>query len=183
MGFFSWQTSDTKESILNAHTGQHRTVYMLCPDGGAPIEETAYNGYGDFGEIDAFVHLAKMNLPKERQDGLDDDMLRIAGCAYEAGYYELLSDGSLHQICSLGANIINPAIQIHGVTYDKPIAAFGGKTGNEMVSEGLLVEREFQINRPLKFSFDRNAVYENLPAAENCPNQGCYADDDDDNDD
>lgn len=49
MGFFSWQTADTKESIMNHYSGQCKTVYLLQPGGAEPIEETAYDGYGVFG--------------------------------------------------------------------------------------------------------------------------------------
>ena len=64
MGFFSWNTADTNESIANIHSGHpnaDRTVYLLQPDGKAPIEETAYNGYGVFGDVDAYAWLAEIN--------------------------------------------------------------------------------------------------------------------------
>jgi hypothetical protein len=177
MGFFSWKTSDTNESIMNVHSGRTaRTTYMLRPDYQEPYEEPAYDGYGEFGGKDAFVHLAEMNLPEDRRAGMTEDQLRDAGGAYLAGYYELVSDGSKHQIFHNGADLIDPAITIHPVTYDQPVAAFGGRCANDMIAEGLLVERHFQIDRPLKFSFERNADYNRLPAAQDCPLQGFFDD-------
>jgi len=178
MGFFSWKTSDTDKSIMNVHSGATvRTAYMLRPGGEAPYEEQAYEGYGVFGGKDAFVHLAEMNLPEDRRLGMDEDTMRMAGCAYESGYYELVADGTKHQIFHRGADIIDPEITIHPFTYDVPIAAFGGLSGNEMVAQGLLIERQFHIDRPLKFSFNPKADYDRLPAASDCPNQGMWTDD------
>jgi hypothetical protein len=51
MGFFSWKTADTDESIANVHTGNHKTVFLLQPDGAEPIEDRAYDGYGRFGGV------------------------------------------------------------------------------------------------------------------------------------
>ncbi len=50
MGFFSFQTSDTKESIINVFAGSGcKTVYMLQPNNKPPIVESQYLGYGVFG--------------------------------------------------------------------------------------------------------------------------------------
>lgn len=180
MGFFSWQTSDTRESIMNIYSqGPVRTVYMLVPDYGQPYEEPAYEGYGDFGGVDAFAHLARMNHP-DLTRGQDDDFARKIGCALEAGYYELVADGSKHLIFHDGGQLIDPSITYHGVRYDDPIAAFGGRGANEMIASGELVERHFQIDKPLKFSFSADADYNALPAAENCPIQGFFDGDEDD---
>lgn len=112
MGFFSWKTADTNETIWNMYTGKHKPVYLLLPDGRAPIEEPAYEGYGDFGGEDAYELLAKEN-------NLGED--RIAGI-------ELSFDEDKYK------------------------------------------EAKFH----LKFSFDKNAKYENLPASEIDPHQGFF---------
>lgn len=182
MGFFSWKTADTRSTIWNRHAYEqggprHRTVYMLSPDGAAPIEEPAYEGYGVFGGVDAFAHLARMNLPAERQAGMDEDMLRTIGCAYENGYYELVADGSKHQFCYEGAELIDPDVTYHGVTYDRPIEALGGRTPNDMIADGTMVEREFAIAYPLKFSFRSVARYEDWKASQVCDTQGFFRDD------
>ena len=120
MGFFSWKTADTKESILNVHTGEHRTVYLLQPDGKPPIEETAYDGYGIFGGVDAYVWLADNNLNTASIRVWDGD----------------------------------DAVRGYGVSM--------GCSPNVI------------LKYPLKFSFNKNAVYEELDASENCPNQGFF---------
>lgn len=70
MGFFSWHTNDTDEPIMNAHTGKHKTVYML-DDKGNSWKEDEYDGYGDFGGKDFYELLAEMNgLPSCRLEGI-----------------------------------------------------------------------------------------------------------------
>lgn len=117
MGFFSWMTCDTNESISNQFSARGaRTVYLLQPEGKPPIEEENYEGYGDFGGIDAYVWLATNN-------GLGATADRYAG--------------------------------IDLFFSDKPI--------------------EF----PLKFSFNKDAVYEDWPTSKDCPDQGYFYDDED----
>ncbi len=119
MGFFSWKTADTNESIANIHSDHPnagRTVYLLQPGGKEPIEETAYNGYGDFGPADAYAWLAEMNS------------LGIPGSSVVARR----EDG---------------------------IRAYCNKDC---------------LKYPLKFSFDKNAVYEDLPESESCEAQGYF---------
>ena len=118
MGFTSWLTANTKESIRNRYAGGCRTVYLLQPYGRSPIKEEAYEGYGVFGDIDAFVWLAMHNLPDDhlRQFADDIDRIRDIGCELDN---------------------------------DKCLA-------------------------PLKFSFDKDAVYEKLPASEYDPRQGYF---------
>lgn len=175
MGFFSWKTADTKKSIWNIYSGRKvRTTYLLQPGGKEPIEEQAYEGYGDFGGVDAFVWLARNNIPEENLAGKSEDEIRSAGIMLESGYYVYTVDGTKHQIFHRGCDIIDPEIKNHPYTYEQPLEYFGGKTANELVAEGLLVRVEFDIKFPLKFSFSKTAVYEDLPASEDCPNQGYF---------
>jgi len=127
MGMFSWLTSDTGESI---RVEEVRNVYLLQPGGEAPIKEECYNGYGDFGEIDAYVWLAIHNLPQDEVDAV---------LKYEPGTPE------------------------YAQGLDRMRAA-----GIELDFD----ERDEPLRFPLKFSFNPDAVYEDLPASEPCPNQG-----------
>lgn len=83
MGYFSFKTADTGETIWNKNSAQSRdgtrTVFLLQPDGQPPLREESYNGFGDFGGVDAFVWLGRSNLPSETVAGMSDDALRAAG--------------------------------------------------------------------------------------------------------
>ena len=118
MGFTSFLTADNQESIRNRYAGNCRTVYLLQPDNRPPIKEEAYEGYGVFGHIDAFVWLAMHNLSAEHLRQFEDDIDRVRdiGC-------DLENDECLF---------------------------------------------------PLKFSFDKDAVYEKFPASEYDPSQGFF---------
>jgi len=62
MGFFSWKTADTKQSIPNIYANRPPvTVYMLQPNGQQPIAEPSYEGYGKFGGVDAYQWLLEQN--------------------------------------------------------------------------------------------------------------------------
>jgi len=76
MGFFSWITSDTKESASNSFSSRiPTTVYLLQPHG-EHIREDNYEGYGVFGGKDVFVQWMKWNHPSICQKCLDDDAIR-----------------------------------------------------------------------------------------------------------
>lgn len=71
MGFFSWRTGDTDESIPNTYSSRATfTVYLILPDN-TKYEETAYEGYGVFGGKDIFEVIAKLNGKKTRDEGID----------------------------------------------------------------------------------------------------------------
>ena len=59
MGFFSWETSDTHESIGNWYSKPGALeVWMYLPDGRI-IHEPRYEGYGVFGGIDVYAEIGK----------------------------------------------------------------------------------------------------------------------------
>ena len=71
MGFFSWKTADTNETIWNTYTKKHRPIYLLFPDR-EPIKETSYDGYGRFSGQDVYEILAKENgLGADRSKGIE----------------------------------------------------------------------------------------------------------------
>ncbi len=72
MGFFSWNTCDTGESIANnCSTRPTFTVHMITPDGRVFTEED-YEGYGEFGGKDFYELLAEINgLESDREIGID----------------------------------------------------------------------------------------------------------------
>ena len=82
MGFMSWTTADTEESISCTHSVRGaQTVYLLQPNGRSPIREDDYDGYGVFGGQDAFEWLAKENAESMgiNIEGLDFEDLRSIG--------------------------------------------------------------------------------------------------------
>jgi hypothetical protein len=71
MGFFSFTTSDTQESILNIYSsGLIRNVYMILPDD-SYFEEGGYEGYGEFGGKDVYEVIAELNGKSSRNEGID----------------------------------------------------------------------------------------------------------------
>tara|TARA_R110002126_G_scaffold27857_3_gene93302 strand:+ start:38 stop:412 length:375 start_codon:yes stop_codon:yes gene_type:complete len=71
MGFFSWITQDTNESIPNAHSGRKPFAVTMTDDKGRSWTEQNYNGYGIFGGKDFYQLLAEMNGKKTRDEGIE----------------------------------------------------------------------------------------------------------------
>jgi hypothetical protein len=177
MGFFSWKTADTKESIPNIYSGKRiRTVYLLQPSGLPPIVEEGYKGYGDFGCVDAFVWLAKANLSESVLASLSVEEIRTNGIALDCANasYEY-SDGKQYLIQHDYRALFPDAVFLN-VHFDKPVGAFGGKTANEAIDDGTLKKIHSDVRYPLKFSFNPDAVYKDLPASESCEYQGYFYD-------
>ena len=83
MGFFSWETSDTKRSIANLYSPRKTfPVHVLCPNG-TVITELNYEGYGRFGGRDIYALVAIWNTPERCKDDkgewLPDDEIRSYG--------------------------------------------------------------------------------------------------------
>lgn len=177
MGFFSWKTSDTQEAIRHIHSGDCCTVYLLQPNG-KPIKEAMYEGYGEFGGVDAYTWLAKMNLSQESLARFDDDELRTAGISLAHGHLLRTHDGKLYSIFHGDTKIFEALglnVEIFSGKWSDPIPELGA-SANDLVEKGQAMTVRFgelyQIRYPLKFSFSDDADYEALPAAEIDPDQG-----------
>lgn len=76
MGFASWKTADTKESIANAFSARfaEKPIYLLQPNDKQPIREDEYQGYCRFSGVNALAWLAKENAGEkvEHLDIYDD---------------------------------------------------------------------------------------------------------------
>lgn len=70
MGFFSWETSDTNESIPNVYANRPGFTVHMIDDKGNVWTEEAYEGYGDFGGKDYYELLAEMNGLVGRNEGI-----------------------------------------------------------------------------------------------------------------
>lgn len=169
MGCFSWKTADTNRSIRH---GQR--AFLLQPDGKPPIADDCYSGHGDFGDVDAYAWLAQSNLPAEMLEGLDEDSVRCLGIALEVG--EAFRDTRTGEIWSIyDDHRVLVGGSFFGGRYDE-IGDAWGMTPNAAIEAGILVAVPVSTLRPvkypLKFSFRADAVYENLPASADCPDQG-----------
>ncbi len=179
MGFFSWKTADTKESILNIYSGaKAKTAYLLQPNGKEAISEPAYNGYGDFGSVDAYQWLAEMNLSKEAISKCQDED-RDLGMTLHDGSYLKTKEGACYAYSNSEAFLAtelcneNEILSFHN--YASEIELDGVVSSvNDHIESGKFTEIYFGkfIKYPLKFSFDEKADYNKLSASESCPTQG-----------
>lgn len=73
MGFFSWKTQDTNQSIPNCFSGEELLeVKMINPLTGEEYYEDEYEGYGEFGGKDYYELLAEINgYESDRQIGIE----------------------------------------------------------------------------------------------------------------
>lgn len=72
MGYFSWKTQDTNQSISNRDSVRGALpVYMVNPKTGESYFEPDYDGYGRFGGKDYYELVAELNGKKTRQEGID----------------------------------------------------------------------------------------------------------------
>jgi hypothetical protein len=72
MGFFSFKTADTNESIPNAYSIRDPFPVYMFANTHRVYEEHNYQGMGIFGGYDFFVLLAEMNgYPSDRRKGID----------------------------------------------------------------------------------------------------------------
>ena len=79
MGFQSWKTSDTDESVSNYDSLRGALpVYFILPDDTVVFEDR-YAGYGEFGVYDFYAQVARFSLPEGVTKDMNDDDLRSAG--------------------------------------------------------------------------------------------------------
>jgi hypothetical protein len=71
MGMFSWNTSDTKESIPASTSGKPSLHVKMLDDKGNEWIEKDYEGYGIFGGKDFYELLAEMNGLTTREEGIN----------------------------------------------------------------------------------------------------------------
>jgi len=71
MGFFSWKTADTEESISNKFSSKGSKPCKLVLPNGDTILENDYEGYGIFGGMDYYDIVADLNDGVGRTEGID----------------------------------------------------------------------------------------------------------------
>ena len=173
MGAFSWLTADTQESIPNVYSGHKnvgKKVYLLLPNGDK-IEEIEYKGYGEFGGQDAYEILAEQNFSHmDKFSTLNKEKKRILGIAIGAEDW-LVKDGVVYvspietSIIPFLKAILLDETDIQVLPDDVNWDGFESKTISELGASHY---------KPLKFSFNPEAKYDELPASQDCPHQGHF---------
>lgn len=75
MGFFSWKTCDTGESIFNTYSDRETVSVAMVDDKGNVYIEDEYGGYGEFGGKDYYQLVAEMNVPDKCNGDVDHDRM------------------------------------------------------------------------------------------------------------
>lgn len=70
MGFFSFKTTDTDESIPNIYSERHPIRVVMKDNKGNHWVEEDYDGYGMFGGKDIYELVAEMNGKTTRDEGI-----------------------------------------------------------------------------------------------------------------
>lgn len=179
MQFVSWLTADTQESIATTcapmHPNSYRPVFLLQPDDEEPIGSHAYEGQAFFGSYNAYIWLACNNLDEQLFANCTYEDLHLIGYAlYHRMFYR--DTQTNEELCIFyDFRHIFPHLTYYPQRFDRVIPELGG-TGKALVKSGRLERLNYASNYPLKFSFDPDAVYEDLPASEPCPNAGSFYD-------
>ena len=71
MGFFSFKTTDTGESISNKYSERDTFYVTMIDNTGHWWTEWHYEGYGIFGGKDIYELIAEMNGKTTREEGID----------------------------------------------------------------------------------------------------------------
>jgi hypothetical protein len=108
MGFFSWKTQDTDKSISNVYSNKKPFFVAMHDNKGNIWTESAYDGYGTFGDKDFYELLAEMNGLTTREQGIE--------LAYSGKEY--LSPNLTESIDWQWSNAIPENCEFQGFFYD-----------------------------------------------------------------
>jgi len=175
MGFFSFITSDSNESIPNIHSGKKTfPVYMATPGPDRQVfEEKEYDGYGEFGGKDIYVLIAELN--NLCPNGTQEDK-RMEGIALV--YKTIITNGTVSY--TKGKDFTN---------WDRPIADIN-RSANQLVHEDgwsiiypngygdFNVAAKQGLKMPKIFEDKASINYwDEFPYPASCPHQGYFYDD------
>lgn len=188
MGFFSWETCDTNESVMNSSTDQCKTVYFLLPDGKPALKEAEYDGYGVFADTDAYLWLIEVNAAHLGIDlsGIATELRRNMGISLAMGM--VCKDTQTGNIWSFnhqaeankalfGGHAKECTVNVFE-TWSTPIESFSA-SALELIDSGrferVFVHELLELRYPIKVSFSPSASYHAHPASNECPNQGYFS--------
>ncbi|KJG37692.1 hypothetical protein UA32_12065 [Photobacterium angustum] len=180
MGFSSFLTSDTKESIFNKYTLNNKTVYLLMPNNEQNIKLFNYNGYhtfeSDYGDINIFKKLFEMNFG---ENVVTENNKFDLGVACYIGKFYKTKNGNIYAN-SIVAEVLR-FLNVDNVfiyeNYYKDIFIDGEVTNIIKHNKSGNFEKcyvDSLLTSHLKFSFNEAAKYESFDKAEQCPNQGFF---------
>lgn len=175
MGFTSWKTSDTNESISNAYSIRGALVVHMITEDGQVFTEEDYQGYADFGGKNVHVLIGELNGIKARSE----EALRLK--VIEMLYRTILSNGERFYEAQ-GKDFFS---------WETPLKQEGGKTPNQLVktkgwkklhpygygnfkiaaANGLKMPK-FVEELPSKKDWKK--VWDSLPYPEVCKDQGYF---------
>jgi len=180
MVLLSWLTADTKESIRVGYLvskKDKKPVYLIQPNGEPPIEENDYDGYGGFGDVDALSWLAEKNIGTYSSKIGSKIHLGEYFTADNVSFYLCAWHHSKESISFFSKYLPEDATFTPFDTFGNLLKVNGIESDvNEHVSSGRLkrvkISEIIGVKYPLKFSHNPNAIYEELPASEDCPMRG-----------
>ncbi|WP_298636652.1 hypothetical protein [uncultured Umboniibacter sp.] len=181
MGFFSYNTCDTSESIPAPASSRYaapRLVYLPTVEGIGAVSGF-YDGYGRIDDTDVHTWLAIANT------GIDS---RALGIILDCGTnYHRETD--TFWVCDFAFDEAERNLIINGLTqfashvqffpgYDSPIDHFGDANMNQLKAKGIIEDFDFatQLKHPLKLSFDPNCDFDRHGASTPCRYQGFFYD-------
>ena len=188
MSFYSWLDCSTQKSIANKHTGEHRTAYLLQPNGAPSIEEAAYDGYGTFAGRNVYAWFLENNAEHFglTLDGLSERTKFCLGVEILDGHVYLdtatgeywADEMMLVDAEGLGdalSEILKAPISFY--EDEQLIPEFNEGVG-KLMSTGRFkcvdISSCIEIKYPIKLSHNPEARYEDHPASAECPNQGFF---------
>lgn len=188
MEFISWLTCDTQESIENIYASRDRkTVYWLQPDGKPHIVEKAYEGNGVFGGVYVVDWLVDKNFKEMQKRGVNTRWFGVFIKSYiegkEGWIYESKIDNSYHAFSD--SDILSSMFGINVLSFQGE-GNYGslyrdGMTYSEAIREGVLVACGSSLIQrdedfiSLKFSFNKDASFNQCGKSEICSKQGFLA--------
>ena len=175
MGFFSWNTADTNESIMNVYSNSGaRTVYLLHPSGKEHnISEDAYEGYGEFGGVDAYEFLAILNIDSDILDKAKSLKIDIRDLGIYLDYKYYIDTRTGKKYSYVFSNLFQELN-----SFDNYASIIDGMTVNDLIKNKIFVEKPFsdflgETKYPLKFSFS-NIDYFSVGESNTADNQGFF---------
>lgn len=188
MSFYSWLDCSTQKSIANKHTGEHRTAYLLQPNGAPSIEEAAYDGYGTFAGRNVYAWFAEANAGHlgVSLDGLNERTKFCLGIELLEGHLyldtvtgEYWADDMIVVDAEGLGETLSSILKTPITFYDNEEHIPEFEAGvSDLVKAGRFkftqISNLIEIRYPIKISLNADAKYEEYSGSKVCPKQGYF---------